>query len=212
MKEKNGRDMVLPSNKKIIIALIVILTPIIIIAATGYYYFQKSNSRAARYFHTLKDVKDIKDIYQEQIAIWRTMAAYKGDDKILREAYYKFSKKSDIIQDKYFNLRMKFIDDHESHIAEKIEKIKSFHQKTSEKYISVIFENSAAFLPYDQSVLMRDDEIKIFDELDYISKEIMLLASKEISKSSSYYFVFFVFLAVLVIISVFIVILIVRVK
>ncbi len=176
------------SNKKIIIGLILIMLLLIITAVTGFNSFYKSNNKAIRYFHTLKDIKDIKSMYQEQIVIWRTMAAYKGDDQVLRDAYYKFSKKSDIIQDKFFNLRMKYIDENDNHTAEKIEKIKLFHQKASEKNISVIFETSAAFMPYDQAVLMREDEAKLFDELDFISKEIISLVGTEIGKTTNYYY------------------------
>jgi len=160
----------------------------VVTAVAGFYSFYNANNKAIRYFHTLKDIKDIKAIYQEQINIWRSMVANKEDDRILRDAYYKFSKKADIIQDKYFNLKMKFLDDNDNHSAEKIEKIKLFHQKTSEKYISVIFEAPAAVLPYDQSVLMREDEAKIFEDLDYISKEIMGMVSAEIGKITNYYY------------------------
>jgi hypothetical protein len=46
----------------------------------------------------------------------------------------------------------------------------------------------AAVLPYDQSVLMREDEAKIFEDLDYISKEIMGMVSAEIGKITNYYY------------------------
>lgn len=176
------------SNRKIIIGLISIMLLMVVTAVAGFYSFYNTNNKAIRYFHTLKDIKDIKALYQEQISTWRSMAVNKEDDRILHDAYYKFSKKADIIQDKYFNLKMKFLDDNDNNTAEKIEKIKLFHQKTTEKYISVIFEVSAAVLPYDQSVLMRDDEAKIFEDLDYISKVIMGMVSTEIGKTTNYYY------------------------
>lgn len=190
------------SNRRIIIGLILIMLLMVVTAVAGFYSFYNANNKAIRYFHTLKDIKDIKAIYQEQISIWRSMVANKEDDRILHDAYYKFSKKADIIQDKYFNLRMKFLDDNDNHTAEKIEKIKSFHQKTSEKYISIIFEAPAGVLPYDQSVLMRDDEAKIFDDLDYISKVIMGMVSAEIGKTTNYYyFMLAAFLIILTLLS-----------
>ncbi len=176
------------SNRKIIIGLILIMLLMVVTAVAGFYSFYNTNNKSIRYFHTLKDIKDIKALYQEQISAWRSMAANKEDDRILHDAYYKFSKKTDIIQDKYFNLKMKFLDDNDNHTAEKIENIKLFHKKTTEKYISVIFEVPAAVLPYDQSALMREDEDKIFDDLDIISKAIIVMVSTEIGKTKNYYY------------------------
>lgn len=209
---KNGISAQPPasSNRKIIIGLIFIILIMVVTAVTGFHSFYNTNNKAIRYFNTLKDIKDIKALYQEQINIWRTMAAHKGDDQILRDSYYRFSKKTDIIQDKCFNLRMKFLDDNDNHTAEKIEKIKLFHQKTSEKYISIIFETSAAFLPYDQSVLMRDDEARIFDDLDFISKVIMGMVSAEIGKTKNYYyFMLAAFLIILTLLSAILIIIII---
>ncbi len=190
------------SNRKIIIGLILIMLLMVVTAVAGFYSFYNANNKAIRCFHSLKDIKEIKSIYQEQISIWRSMAANKEDDRILHDAYYNFSKKADIIQDKYFNLRMKFLDDNDNHTAEKIEKIKLFHRKTSEKYISVIFEAPAGVLPYNQSVLMRDDEAKIFDDLDYISKVIMGMVTTEIGKTTNYYyFMLAAFLIILTLLS-----------
>lgn len=202
MKNENLVQSPASSNKKIIIGLILIILIMVVTAVNGFYSFYNTNNKAIRYFHTLKDIKDIRALYQEQISMWRSMAANKEDDRILRDAYYKFSKMADIIQDKYFNLRMKFLDDNDNNTAEKIEKIKLFYQKTSEKYISAIFEAPAGVLPYDQSVLMRGDEAKIFENLDYISKVIMGMVSTKIGRTTNYfYFMLSVFVIIMILLS-----------
>jgi hypothetical protein len=213
MKNEILAQPLVPTNRKIIIGLILIMLLMVVTTVAGFYSFYSTNNKAIRYFHTLKDIKDIKAIYQEQIGIWRSMAAHKEDDRVLHDAYYKFSKKADIIQDKYFNLRMKFLDDKDNHTAEKIEKIKSFHQKTSEKYISVIFEAPASVLPYDQSVLMRDDEAKIFEDLDYISKVIMGMVSTEIGKTTNYYyFMLAAFVIIIILLSAILIVIMIKGK
>ncbi len=129
------------SNKKLVIGLIIFILVLVINGSVGLYSFYKSNEKAIHYYNSVKDAKDIQGMYQAQINIWNNMLLSKENDSVFHNYYYEFSKISDRIQDGLFNLKIKFIGE-EDNIDEKIEQVRLLHQKVSEKYISIIFENT----------------------------------------------------------------------
>ena len=208
---KNGipNDLFSSSNKKLVIGLIILVLLLVITGSVGLYSFYKSNEKAIHYYNSVKDAKDIQTMYQAQINIWKNMIQNRENVSTFSRNYYEFSKQSERIQDSLFNLKIKFIGK-EDNIGEKIEQIRSFHQKVSDKYVSLIFENLTIYLSLDPATVMKEDEAKVFDDLEKIVTSIMNLVDEEIGKTTKYYFpimiAFLVMLTALVIIMIVIII------
>ena len=209
MKNVILNDLVSSSNKKLVIGLIILVLLFVISGSVSLYSFYKLNEKAIHYYHSVKDAKDIQTMYQAQINIWKNMIQNRENVSNFSRNYYEFSKQSERIQDSLFNLKIKFIGK-EDNIGEKIEQIRSFHQKVSDKYVSLIFENLTTYLSLDPATAMKEDEAKVFDDLENIVTSIMNLVDEEIGKTTKYYFpimiAFLVMLTALVIIMIVIII------
>jgi hypothetical protein len=175
------------SNKKLLIGLVIFILLVATIGSVGLYSFYKSNEKTLYYCHSAKEAKEILTIYQAQIGIWKDMLQSKENAPGFHNYYYKFSKLSDKIQDGLFNLKIKFMVE-EDDTWEKIEQIRTLHQKASEKYVSIIFDKKIEALSMDPSTIMKEYEAKILDGLENIFTVSMNVVDKEIGRSLKYYF------------------------
>jgi hypothetical protein len=175
------------SNKKLSIGLVIFILLSVLIGLVSLYSFSKSTEKAINYYHTAKDASSIQTIYQAQMRIWKDMLQSKENAPFFQNYYYEFSKLSDRIQDGLFNLKIKFMVE-EDDTWEKIEQIRTLHQKASEEYISVIFDKKIQAFAMDPSTIMKEDEAKILDGLENIFKASMNVADKEIGKTAKFYF------------------------
>ena len=204
---KNGilNDLFSASNKKLVIGLILIILLLVINGSFGVYSLYKSNKKTVYYYHTVKDAKDIQIMYQTQINIWKNMIQNRENVPNFSRNYYQFSKQAERIQDSLFNLKIKFIGEDDK-IGENIDQMRQYHQKITDRYVSLIFENLSAYSPLDSVSSMKENEEKLHNELEMIASSITNLADKEVAKATKYYLLmmsaFLVLLTVLAIVMV----------
>jgi hypothetical protein len=175
------------SNKKLTIGLIILILLLVISGSVGLYSFYNSNKKTIYYYNAVKDVKDIEKMYQTQINIWRNMILNKDNVSNFSRNYYEFSKQTERIQDSLFNLKIKFLSEQDN-IGEKIDKMRLFHQKITDRYVSLVFENLTPYLSQNPAVAMKEDEERALDDLERIVASVTALADKKIGNSTEPYF------------------------
>jgi hypothetical protein len=174
------------SDKKLLVGLVIFILLLITIGSVGLYSFYKSNEKVLHYCHAAKEAKDVLTIYHAQMSIWKDMLQSKENAPSFHKSYYEFSKLSDRIQDGLFNLKIRFIVE-EDDTWEKIEQIRTLHQKASEKYVSVIFDKKIEALSIDPLTIMNEYETTILNGLENSFTSSMNLANKEIVKTKKLY-------------------------
>jgi hypothetical protein len=96
---------------------------------------------------------------------------------------------------------------------EKIEQIRTLHQKASEKYVSVIFDKKIEALSIDPSTIMKEYETNILDGLENSFTSSMNFADKEIVKTKKLFlFLMSAFLAILTALTIIMTVMIIKGK
>jgi hypothetical protein len=197
------------SNKKLLIAVVLLISALLVCATAALYSFNNSNKKTIYYYNAVKDVKDIQKMYQTQINIWRNMIMSKDNASNFSRSYYEFSKQAERIQDSLYNLKIKFVVE-EHNIGEEVDQMRLFHQKITDRYVSLVFENLTPNFLQNPALAIKDDEEKALHDLESIVSSITTLADKKIVNSAEPYFLlaitFFIMLTVAVILIVMIII------
>jgi len=199
-------------NRKLVIGLVLAIFILIVSGASGVYSFYKSNEKAAHYYDSLRDLKDIRTMYTTQISTLNDMVQNRWINNTFQKHYYEFSKTSDGIQDKLFNLKIKFIGE-EDNLEEKIVQLKLLHKNVSDKYIAVIFETTNFLSSTDSSTAMKEDEAKLFNELEEIATSISNIADKKFGNTAKHFsFMMIAFLLILTTLVIVLTVMVVKAK
>jgi len=116
------------------------LLVVLVFVNSGFWFYLTSLSQEKTrfYIEAVRDAEDVQITFQKQSQMWTHALLNRGSAIEFNAYYYGFSKYSDIIQDRLFNLKMKFSDN--SRISDQIQNIRDFTRSLSEGYVRQLTE------------------------------------------------------------------------